>query len=287
VFRVIACNNDGLWNTTAIAIPINLPATFLQGWYFKILCFTRGAAALWWFYRLRISQVEVGIRTRLYERLAERERIARDLHDTFFQGIQGLLLSFNLGTKRLAESDPVRALFEENLTLSDHVMLEGRKLVLDLRTRISEATEVESDFSVVASELAKLYPAQFALTVTGDPRRLDAVVSEEIYKIGREALYNAFRHASATNIEVEVTYASNEMRLNFRDDGSGMPELVLQNGSSDGHFGLPGMAERAEKIGARFSIFSRTGGGTEIEVKISSRLAYRSSPTRKRRNPTS
>ena len=155
-------------------------------------------------------------------------------------------------------------------------MLEGRKLVLDLRTRISEATEIESDFSVVASELAKLYPAQFALTVTGSPRRLDAVVSEEIYKIGREALYNAFRHASATNIEVEVTYASNEMRLNFRDDGNGIPEPVLQNGSSDGHFGLPGMAERAEKIGARFSIFSRAGGGTEIEVKISSRLAYRS-----------
>ena len=285
VFRVIACNNDGLWNTTGIAIPIHLPATFLQDWYFKILCFMLGAAALWWFYRLRISQVEVGIRGRLYERLGERERIARDLHDTFFQGIQGLLLSFNLGTKRLAESDPVRALFEETLTLSDQVMLEGRKLVLDLRTRISEAAELETDFGTVASELAKVYPARFALTVTGSPQRVDALVSEEISKIGREALHNAFRHACATNIEVELTYASNEMRLNFRDDGSGIPEKVLQNGSSDGHFGLPGMAERAEKIGARFSVFSRVGGGTEIEVKISSRLAYRSSPTRKHRNP--
>jgi signal transduction histidine kinase len=138
--------------------------------------------------------------------------------------------------------------------------------------------------SAVAYELAKVYPAQFALTVTGSPRRLDAVVAEEIYKVGREALYNAFRHASATNIEVEVTYAPNEMRLNFRDDGSGLPEQVLQNCSSDGHFGLPGMAERAEKIGARFSIFSRVGGGTEIEIKISSRLAYRSSPTSKHRS---
>jgi ligand-binding sensor domain-containing protein/signal transduction histidine kinase len=276
LFRVIACNNDGLWNTTGVTMPITLPATFFQGWYFKILCVTLGAAVLWWFYRLRISQVEVGIRARLYERLAERERIARDLHDTFFQGIQGLLLSFNLGTNRLAKSDPVRALFEETLTLSDQVMLEGRKLVLDLRTRTSEATELENDFSAVASELAKVHPARFAMTVTGSPRQLDAVVSEEIYKIGREALYNAFRHAGATNIEVELTYASNEMRLNFRDDGSGIPEQVLQDGSSAGHFGLPGMAERTEKIGARFSIFSRAGGGTEIEVKISSRLAYRS-----------
>ena len=284
VFRVIACNNDGLWNTTGIAIPINLPPTFLQGWYFKILCFTVATAALWWLYRLRISQIEVGIRSRLYERLAERERIARDLHDTFFQGIQGLLLSFNLGTSRLAKSDPVRALFEDTLKLSDQVMLEGRKLVLDLRTRTSDANEIENDFGSVASELAKVYPAQFALTVTGSPRRLDAVVSEEIYKIGREALYNAFRHASAANIEVELTYASSEMRLNFRDNGRGIPEQVLQNGSSDGHFGLPGMAERAEKIGARFSIFSRAGGGTEIEIKISSRLAYRSSSTRKHRN---
>ena len=178
----------------------------------------------------------------------------------------------------------MRALFEDTLKLSDQVMLEGRKLVLDLRTRTSEANEIENDFGSVASELAKVYPAQFALTVTGSPRRLDAVVSEEIYKIGREALYNAFRHASAANIEVELTYASSEMRLNFRDNGRGIPEQVLQNGSSDGHFGLPGMAERAEKIGARFSIFSRAGGGTEIEIKISSRLAYRSSSTRKHRN---
>ena len=283
VFRAIACNNDGLWNTTGIAIPINLPAAFLQGWYFKILCFTLGSAALWGFYRLRISQVEVGIRTRLYERISERERIARDLHDTFFQGIQGLLLSFNLGTNRMAKSDPVRSLFEETLTLSDQVMSEGRKLVLDLRTRSSEAAELASDLGAAAAEFAKVYPTQFDVTVTGKAPQLDTVVSEEIYRIGREALYNAFRHALATTVEVELTYAAGELRLNLRDDGVGIPEQVMRNGAVDGHFGLPGMAERAKKIGADFSIFSRVGGGTEIEVKISSRLAYRSGRTSTRR----
>jgi signal transduction histidine kinase/ligand-binding sensor domain-containing protein len=283
VFRVIACNNDGLWNTTGIAIPINLPATFLQGWYFKILCFTLGSAAIWGFYRLRISQVEVGIRTRLFERVSERERIARDLHDTFFQGIQGLLLSFNVGTNRMAKGDPVRSLFEETLTLSDQVMSEGRKLVLDLRTRSSEAAELASDLGAAAAEFAKVYPTQFDVTVTGKAPQLDTVVSEEIYRIGREALYNAFRHARATTIEVELTYAASELRLNLRDDGVGIPEQVMRNGAVDRHFGLPGMAERAKKIGARFSIFSRVGGGTEIEVKISSRLAYRPGRTSTRR----
>lgn len=275
VFRVIACNNDGIWNITGATLPIDLPATFLQSWSFKLLCLTLCAVALWWLYRLRMSQAEVKIRSRLYERLAERERIARDLHDTFFQGIQGLLLSFNLGANRLAKGDPVRVHLEETLTLSDQVMLEGRKLVLDLRTRSSEPTELSADLSAVAGEFAKNYPAQFELTVIGKARRLDTVVSEELYRIGREALYNAFRHAQATSIEVELTFTAHEMRLNLRDDGVGIPEDVILNGALDGHFGLPGMAERGKKIGARFSIFSRSGGGTEIEVRLSSRLAYR------------
>ena len=106
-------------------------------------------------------------------------------------------------------------------------------------------------------------------------------MSEEVYRIAREALYNAFRHASASSIEVELTYANSVMKLNCRDDGSGIPAEALEKGSTEGHFGLPGMAERADEIGAGLSIFSRVGGGTKIEVKNPSSLAYRSSPTRK------
>ncbi|MDQ2835135.1 MAG: histidine kinase [Acidobacteriota bacterium] len=276
VFHVIACNNDGVWNNAGATLPLDLPPTFLQSWYFKLFCFTLSAVALWWLYHLRISQAEEKIQTRLYERLAERERIARDLHDTFFQGIQGLLLSFNVGTKRLAEGDPVRALLENTLLVSDEVMLEGRKLVLDLRTRSSEAAELSTDLGAAAAEFAMIYPARFELTVIGKARGLDTVVAEELYRVGREALYNAFRHARATSIEVQLTYGSREMKLNLRDDGVGISVEVMRHGALEGHFGLPGMAERAKKIGARLSIFTREGGGTEIEVKLSSRLAYRS-----------
>jgi signal transduction histidine kinase len=212
----------------------------------------------------------------LYERLAERERIARDLHDTFFQGIQGLLLRFDLGMNRLAKGDPVRALFEDALTQSDQVMRQGRELVLDLRTRSSEAGDLAHDLEATAAEFVKQYPAKFTLVVTGKERALNSLIAEELYKVGSEALFNSFRHASATSIEAEIIFGANELGLNVRDDGTGVSQDILQHGGVDKHYGLPGMKERAEQIGARFSIFSRVGAGTEIEVRVPSKVAYRS-----------
>ena len=275
-FHVIACNNDGVWNTAGVTLPIDLPATFLQSWYFKLLCATVAAVLLWCIYLLRINQAEGRICTRLYERLAERERIARDLHDTFFQGIQGLLLLFDLGMKRLAKGDPVRALLEDALTQSDQVMRQGRELVLDLRTRSSEAGDLAHDLEATAAEFAKQYPTRFTLVVTGKERALHSLIAEELYKLGSEALFNSFRHASATNIEAEIIFGANELGLNVRDDGTGVSQDILQHGGVDKHYGLPGMNERAEQIGARFSIFSRAGAGTEIEVRVPSKVAYRS-----------
>jgi ligand-binding sensor domain-containing protein len=275
-FHVIACNNDGVWNTAGITLPINLPATFLQSLYFKLLCATFLAGLFWCVYLLRVNQAEGQIRTRLYERLGERERIARDLHDTFFQGIQGLLLRFDLGMKRLAKGDPVRALLEDALIQSDQVMRQGRELVLDLRTRSSEAGDLAHDLQATATEFAKQYPAGFTLVVTGKERALNSLIAEELYKLGSEAMLNAFRHASATSIEAEIIFGAHELGLNVRDDGTGTSQDILQHGGVDKHYGLPGMKERAEQIGARFSIFSRVGAGTEIEVRVPSKVAYRS-----------
>ena len=275
-FHVIACNNDGVWNTAGVTLPIDLPATFLQSWYFKLLCATAAAGLLWCVYLLRINQAEGRIRTRLYERLAERERIARDLHDTFFQGIQGLLLRFDLAMKRLAKGDPVRALLEDALTQSDQVMRQGRELVLDLRTRSSEAGDLAHDLEAAATEFASQYPARFTLVVTGKERALNSLIAEELYKLGCEAMFNSFRHASASSIEAEVIFGPNELGLNVRDNGTGVSQDILQHGGVDKHYGLPGMKERAEQIGARFSISSRGGAGTEIEVRVPSKVAYRS-----------
>jgi signal transduction histidine kinase len=112
--------------------------------------------------------------------------------------------------------------------------------------------------------------------VTGKERALHSLIAEELYKLGSEALFNSFRHASATNIEAEIIFGANELGLNVRDDGTGVSQDILQHGGVDKHYGLPGMNERAEQIGARFSIFSRAGAGTEIEVRVPSKVAYRS-----------
>ena len=241
-----------------------------------MLCATAAAGLLWCFYLFRINQAEGRIRVRLYERVGERERIARDLHDTFFQGIQGLLLRFDLGMKRLAKGDPVRALLEDALTQSDDVMRQGRELVLDLRTRSSEAGDLAHDLEAAAAEFAKQYPTRFTLVVTEKERALNSLIAEELYKLGSEALFNSFRHASATSIEAEIIFGANELGLNIRDDGTGVSQDILLHGGVDKQYGLPGMKERAEQIGARFAIFSRAGSGTEIEVKAPSKVAYRS-----------
>ena len=275
-FHVRTTDSAGTWDRLGIVYTVSQQPLFYERRLFQLAC---GALILLLAsigYLVRVQNVVAQTRIMLEARIAERETIARDLHDSFFQGIQGLLLSFNLGTSRLGKGDPVRALFEENLILSDQVMLEGRKLVLDLRTRGSESSELVADLEAAAAEFTKDNPGRFAVKVTGSSRKLDPAVSEEIYKIGREAISNAFRHAHAKLIEVEFTYGPREVRLNVRDDGKGIPEQVMKDGSVYGHFGLPGMAERAEKVGARFAMFSRAGGGTEIEVRLSSRLAYRS-----------
>ena len=275
-FRVIASNNDGVWNTEGVLLPVDLPTTFLQSWMFKMLCGFLAAALLWCFYLLRVNHAEERIRSRLYERLAERERIARDLHDTFFQSIQGLLLRFNTATGKLGRGEPVRILLEEALAQSDHVMEQGRDLLLDLRTQTSEANDLVHDLKAAAAEFTRVYPAHFTMVVTGKTQTLNSIVSEELYRIGREALYNSFRHAGAKSVEAEITYNANELRLNFRDDGAGMDLAILRKGFADKHYGLPGMKERAEKVGARFLIHSGAGSGTEIEVRVSSKVAYRS-----------
>jgi signal transduction histidine kinase len=176
--------------------------------------------------------------------------------------------------KRLARGDPVRALFEEALTQSDKVMQQGRELVLDLRTRSSEAGDLAHDLEAAATEFAKQYPARFTLVVTGKERALNSLIAEELYKLGGEALFNSFSHASATSIEAEIIFGANELGLNVRDDGRGVSQDILQHGGVDKHYGLLGMKERAEQIGARFSIFSRAGAGTEIEVRVPSKVAY-------------
>src|SRR5262249_23786376 len=161
------------------------------------------------------------VELRLEERVSERTRIARDLHDTFFQGIQGLLLRFHTATSQLRKDDPVRRIFEETLKQSDQVMLEGRELVLDLRATVSELTDLPTAFADFGEGMRKCSSCDFEVVVNGTSRRLHPVVFEELFKIGKEALGNAFRHSDARSIEAELNYERSEFRIRIRDDGTG------------------------------------------------------------------
>jgi len=277
-FRVIACNNDGVWNEAGAALSFSVAPAWFQTNWFRIVCVGTFLTLTWGIYQLRVRQLRGQFKVRLQVRLTERTRIAQDLHDTFFQGIQGLLLRFHTATSQIRKDDPARQIFEETLKQSDQVMLEGRELVLDLRATVSEPTDLPTAFADFGEGMRKCGSCDFKVVVNGTIRPLHPVVFEELFKIGKEALGNAFRHSGAHSVEAELNYEWSELRIRIRDNGAGIESAILRQGHRDGHFGLPGMRERAQKVGAHLDVWSRTGAGTEVEVRIAAPIAYVTAP---------
>ena len=272
-FRVIAANHDGVWNTTGASLQFEIPPTFIQSGWFVLLCTLFAALALWLVYSLRMWQVSATIHRRHEERMAERERIARELHDTLLQGVQGLILKIQAVTEEIPPDSPARQKMEQALDRADDVLIEGRDRVKDLRISPATGPDLSSAIGTMGSELAKEHSTPFNLSVEGTPRLLDPIVREETLRIAQEALANAFHHARASKIETEIIYDRGELRLRFRDDGGGIDSAFLKAGRP-GHWGLPGMRERARKIRARFEVWSRQDAGTEIELRVPARIAY-------------
>jgi hypothetical protein len=275
-FQVIACNNDGVWNDAGAAFDFIIPATFIQSSLFKALCWAAFVASLFLAYRLRMSRVTGQLRARMHARAAEREQIARDLHDTFFQSIQGLLLRFHTATSRLQADHPAREMFEDALKQSDEVMAEGRDLLVDLHATTSKPNDLPTALADYGEQMREGRSCNFKVALNGGVRPLHPIIFEELSRIGKEAIGNAFRHSTARSIEAELNYESNELRMRVRDDGSGIDADILKEGHRDGHLGLPSMRERAKNIGAQLDLWSRSGVGTEIEVRIPASLAYSS-----------
>ncbi len=192
-FHVIACNNDGVWNETGASLGVVIRPAFYQTWWFVALVLCVAAALLWWAIRLRISSIAHQLQDRLAERVAERERIARELHDTLLQSLFGLTLRFHTAADRLPAGDPARQELDEALTQSDKVMQEGRERVLNLRRR-TESASLADALAEVGDQLRAVHPAHFRISVRGRPRPRDPIVQEEILLIGfvRQALTNAF-----------------------------------------------------------------------------------------------
>lgn len=269
-FQVTAANESGLWNDAGASMSIVIPPTFTQTRAFLALCAIAAFALLWAAYAVRIRQVTARERSRLQERLSERERIARELHDTLLQGMQGLILEVQAAANT---REPSRQALNEALDRADALLAEARDRVKDLRGSAAAPVSLrqrllETVEHVSAEERAKLHVIE-----RGTPRDLYPSLREEAVSIASEAMMNALRHAAATTIEIEVSYERRCLRINVRDDGRGMEGSTIRAGR-EGHFGLIGMQERTKRIGGHLNMWSRPGAGTEVSLTIPARIAY-------------
>ncbi|MEN3333757.1 MAG: hypothetical protein V7641_3122 [Blastocatellia bacterium] len=253
---------------------------FWQTWWFRLSAGLTGLVALLAFYRFRLYQVTRQLNLRFEERLAERTRIAQELHDTLLQGVISASMQLHVAVDRLPEDLQAKPSLTHVLQLMGQVLEEGRNALQQLRTSTSSGSlDVEQTFSRIQHELALEEQIGYRVKVEGRPRPVHPIIRDEVYRIGREALVNAFRHSRAKRIEVEVIYKASHLRVVVRDDGGGIDSQMLRSGRA-GHCGLSGMRERAEAIGARLKVRSRAAVGTEVELSVPGHVAFQSQPSK-------
>jgi len=273
-FRVIACNNSGVWNETGAFLDFAIAPAYYQTIWFRVVLVIAFVLVLATLYQLRLQQVARQVRGRMEERLAERERIARDLHDTFLQGVQGLILKFDAAAKQIPRDEPARKAMENALDRADEVMAEGRDRVRNLRDANLSLGDLPAAFTRIVNENSHDGQVTFKSVVEGRLRELNPIVLEESYAIGREALINALTHSQGHHVEAEFTYSRQQFRLRIRDDGRGIESEILEAGGRPGHFGLQGMRERADRINAQLKLWSGADTGTEVELLVPATTAY-------------
>jgi signal transduction histidine kinase len=273
---------------------IILTPAFWHTLWFRAVCAVVLAGLPWAFYRMRVRHVAREFERTLDARVAERTRIARDLHDTLLGSFDGVLLHLEAASI-LFQTRPAEAkrTLDSTIAQAARVINEGREAVQGLRSSVAPSDDLAKAIGRLAEELSpsgaarpepgtggEPQPAAFRVLVEGAGRRLHPIVRDEVYRIATEALRNAFQHSRGTRIEVDICYHVRQFRLRIRDDGLGVDAQILASEGRDGHFGLKGMHERAELAGGKLTVWSAPGAGTELELTIPGARAY--SGTRKR-----
>jgi signal transduction histidine kinase/ligand-binding sensor domain-containing protein len=273
-FQVMASNSGQNWSAPVESAPFTVLPTFYQTWWFASLCLAASGALLWLGLRVRIGYVAAAIRMRAEERATERVRIARELHDTLLQGVQGLLLTFHVAAEKVPDSHESKKSLEGALASADRLLLEGRDRVKGLRSAHLTSDEFEPLIAALASDLSRLSKIDFTTVCTGSRRQLNSDILEDLFFISREAIINSFHHSGASRVVFALDYGKSEFSIECRDDGGGFGKGALREAESNGHWGFRGMAERAEKIGANFAWESEASSGTWIRLVLSARRAY-------------
>jgi signal transduction histidine kinase len=281
VFRIRACNSDGVWDHSGISFPVTQKPYFYETGWFRLVAGIAFVLTLTGGYRLRLRQMHAQMNARLDERVTERLRIARDLHDTLLQSFHGLLPRFqavqNLLPGRIREAQQV---LEAAVVDAARAVTEARDAVQGLRSSTTVTNDLAKAVEVLGEELrahqtsANGDATDFSVQVSGTPQHLHPMVRDEICRITAEALRNAFHHARAPRIEVEIEYDTRQVRTRVRDDGIGIDVTMLSQEGRPGHFGLSGMRERAKGIGGQLDVWSERGAGTEVELTIPASVAY-------------
>ena len=273
-FRVIASNNSGVWNETGDTLEFSIAPAYYQTKWFYASCTAAFLALLWGLYRLRLYQIAREFNAQLDGRVEERLRVARDLHDTLLQTFQAALIQMQAASNMFS-GRPEKAVetLQRAITTSAEAIAEGREAIQNMRSSTVLTNDLARALRVAGDELAALGSATFKVRVQGSSRNVHPILRDEIYQITLEAIRNAFQHAEAQAIEAEILYGDS-LRVRIRDDGKGIDPAIMKEGRRSGHYGLPGMRERAERIGGKLDVWSGPGAGTEIQLSLPGTIAF-------------
>jgi ligand-binding sensor domain-containing protein len=272
-FTVIACNEDGVWNSVGAAIDFTIAPAWFQTTWFLALCIAIGLLLVFVIYRIRVRQIANAIGARFDERLAERTRIARDLHDTFLQTIQGSKLVADSALKRSADPSRMREALAQLSIWMARATTEGRAALNSLRTSTTETNDLADSFHRAIEECRTERSMETSFSVVGEIKDMHPIVRDEVYRVGYEAIRNACVHSQATILRVTLTYAD-DLSVDVSDNGVGMDPLVADRGK-EGHFGLQGMRERATRIAGKITVNSSPKSGTQVKVVVPGKIIYR------------
>lgn len=261
-FRVIAANNDGVWNESGAALDFYLQPRFYQTYWFYLLCVLLLALTAWQLYRLRVRRIALQFRAVL----AERNRIAREIHDNLAQDILGISVQLELVARLMpAAAETAKGHLDRARMLVRNSMTEARRYVWDLRSQELQKKDLPAALRDTTKRLTAESKIETVVEVAGPLRPLPVEVETNLLRIGQEAINNAVKHARANRIEVGLNFDTRKVQLSVRDDGRGFdPGEQI----ADGHFGLLGMRERAEQIGGVLSIDSGPDRGTQVAVDV-------------------
>jgi signal transduction histidine kinase len=272
-FHVTACNNDGVWNDVGAILDFSVAPAWYQTNWFMVVCLFAGLLVLITAYRLRVRQIARAMSARFDERLAERTRVAREIHDTFLQTVQGSKMVADHALKYSADHARMVRAMEQLSTWLEQATEEGRAALHSLRASTTEKNDLAEAFRRAIDECGRVSRAETSFSVNGDSREMHPVVRDEIYRIGYEAIRNSCAHSGGDRLEVTLEYA-HDLTFGISDNGVGIGSEVVENGK-EGHFGLRGMRERAQRIGSKFTLVSSPDSGTVITLVVPGRIAFR------------